>query len=1042
MKKSKRSLTRIFTALLLLMGFSLTGFAQNVVTGKVTNSKDGEPIRGVTVSVKGTKTSTQTDIQGTYKISVPQSNSVLIFTSVGFSSVQVPADAAGNVKMVEELKQLSDVVVVGYGTQRKREVTGAITRVSSAEVNAVAAPSFEASLQGRVAGVQVSQATGLAGAGSYVRIRGIASVSAGGDPLYVIDGIPVSADPLALESSSKSNSYLLRSGFTQSPLASINPEDIESIDILKDAGAAGIYGSRGANGVILITTKRGKLGKPRFNFSTKIGFTQPSVKPKLLNTEEWLQVRQEGWENDGHTGPAPLPGGISWADAQKVNTNWFDELTHTGVMQDYNLSMNYGKNKFRSFIGGTYGNDESYAIGNKFTRGSVRGNFDYTFSEKFKASLTSSYNKGLNYRVPAGWAGGIGAAMGEALPFYPVYKPDGTYSTAQANPLVPIKENKFRSDDNRVLGGLTLSYLPIQNLEIKATGNLDNYKNLTDRYNNNKIYNASSFNSAERWKTDITNYNFSATATYNKTINADNKLTFLLGGEYQKSQTKVLHYYRSDSSVNTSFYDNKSLLDKATIDYVNNYPNISHKDSMLADQWSFISYFTRINYNYKGKFFAQALARVDGSSKFGPNNKYGFFPAVSLGYILSEEPFFKSSLPFFNYFKLRTSYGITGNAAIPSFRYLDNFNASAGNGNAPYNGQGTIGQTQVANPDLKWETANNFDAGVEFGLFKNRVTGDISYYNKLSKDVLMNIGLEEGYGIGGSTIYQNVGKVKNEGVEVALNFKAIQQKDLRLNFFINTAHNTNVVLDAGGYAPDAIQSGTNETRVLVGYPLGTSYSIIYKGVDPTDGLPMWLDKDGKITKVFPDVSTSRRPAGKLIPDWTGGFGGNLFYKGFELNTLFAFSTGLDIWDNSGKNQFLGASSGQNWNIRREFLDRWTKPGDQTLYPRFTYDLYPGVGNPSLFSSNMFLYNADYLRLRELTVAYNFKSDALRKIKIENIRVFLTGTNLFLWTKYKGGDPEVNRDADGGTADRNMSPNVTYLTAPQAKTIQFGLNVNF
>ncbi len=311
MKKSKRSLTRIFTALLLLMGFSLTGFAQNVVTGKVTNSKDGEPIRGVTVSVKGTKTSTQTDIQGTYKISVPQSNSVLIFTSVGFSSVQVPADAAGNVKMVEELKQLSDVVVVGYGTQRKREVTGAITRVSSAEVNAVAAPSFEASLQGRVAGVQVSQATGLAGAGSYVRIRGIASVSAGGDPLYVIDGIPVSADPLALESSSKSNSYLLRSGFTQSPLASINPEDIESIDILKDAGAAGIYGSRGANGVILITTKRGKLGKPRFNFSTKIGFTQPSVKPKLLNTEEWLQVRQEGWENDGHTGPAPLPGGIS-----------------------------------------------------------------------------------------------------------------------------------------------------------------------------------------------------------------------------------------------------------------------------------------------------------------------------------------------------------------------------------------------------------------------------------------------------------------------------------------------------------------------------------------------------------------------------------------------------------------------------------------------------------------------------------------------------------------------------------------------------------
>ena len=1043
MKKSKRSLTRIFTALLLLMGFSLTGFAQNVVTGKVTNSKNGNPITGVTVTVKGTTTRTQTDANGIYNISVPNNNTKLVFTSVGFSTLELSAGNASVVSLTESSVQLEDVVMIGYGSQRKKEVTGAISKVNSAQIIAVSTPSFESSLQGRVAGVQVSQASGLAGAGSYVRIRGIASVSAGGDPLYVIDGIPVSSDALALEGSTKSNSYLLRSGFTQSPLASINPDDIESIEVLKDAGAAGIYGSRGANGVILVTTKRGKLGKPRFNFSTKIGFTNPSVKPDLLNTDEWLQVRQEAWENDGHTGQAPLPGGMSWDDAKKTNTNWFDQLTHTGVLQDYTLSMTYGKNKFRTYIGGTYGNDESYAIGNKFTRGSIRGNFDYTFSPKFKALLTSSYSKGLNYRVPAGWAGGLGSAMSDALPFYPVYNTDGSFATKYSNPLVPIKENLFRSDDNRILGGLTLVVTPIKNLELKAIGNVDDYLNYTDRFNNNKIYDATSNNSAERWKTNIRNYNLTGTASYTKDVNDNSRFTFLVGTEYQKSRTEGLHYFKSDSTVKTSFYDNKSLLDAATKDYYNNFPNISKKDSMLADEWSFISYFTRVNYAFKNKLFLQALLRVDGSSKFGENHKFGFFPAVSLGYVISDESFFKNSVTFINYLKLRTSFGITGNAALPSFRYKDNFNVSPGNGNAPYNGQQTIGQTQVKNEDLKWETAKNFDAGAEFGLFKNRLTGDVSYYQKLTSDVLMNIGLEEGYGIGsGASIFQNIGKVKNEGVELSLNYKLIQNKALNFNIFANFAHNYNEVTDAGGYAPDAIQSGSNDTRVLVGYPLGTSYSIIYKGVDPTDGLPMWLDANGKITKVYPDVANNRRPAGKLIPDWTGGFGSNLKYKGFELNTLFAFSTGLDIWDNSGKNQFLGMSSGQNWNVRREFLDRWTKPGDQTLYPRFAYDMYPGVSNPSLFSSNMFLYNADYLRMRELTLAYNIKSSSLKNLKIDNIRVFITGTNLFLWTKYKGGDPEVNRDADGGTADRNMSPNVTYLTAPQAKTIQFGLNVNF
>ena len=1031
---------RVFI-ILIFCGTTVLG--QSNIIGLVTDAKTGVATSGVTVTVKGSKNAVQTANDGSFSIKAP-SNATLVFTSIGFERKEIQATGSAlNVTLNSTASSLSEVVVVGYGTQRKKEVTGAISRVSAQEITATATPSFEASLQGRVAGVQVSQSSGLAGSGSYVRIRGIASISAGGDPLYVIDGIPVSSDGLALEGNAATNGYKLRSGFTQSPLASINPDDIESIDILKDAGAAGIYGSRGANGVILVTTKRGKTGKPRFNFSTKIGFVKPSLEPDLLNSSEWVQLRQEAYENDGHTGPVPLPNGISMDQALATNTNWFDQLTHTGITQDYNLSMTYGIKEFKSYIGTTFGNNESYAIGNKFKRGSIRGNFDFTYSPMLKVLLNTSYSKGLNYRVPSGWAGGIGSALSDALPIYPIYNPDGTYDVSHANPLVPIKENLFRSEDKRLLGGLTLVFTPVKNLDLKATCNIDNYINITDQFNNSKIYNAANNNNTERWNTIVDNLNFNGVATYNYTLNSNHSFTFLLGTEYQESTTKTQNFYRSDSTVTAPFYKNKGLLDKAFINYPNNFENITIEDSMQSDKWTFLSYFTRINYNYKNKLFLQALARIDGSSKFGPNNKYGFFPAISAGYVLSDESFM-DGIPAINYLKIRASYGLTGNASISSFAYQDHWNYGSATGSGSYNGNPTLAQDRVGNPDLKWETANNFDAGLEFGLFKNRITGEIGYYNKLSKDVLMNVALEEGYGIGsGKIVFANIGKIRNDGVELSLNAKLVTTEKLLWSVFANAAHNNNVVLDNGGYSPDQIQSGTNETRVLQGYPVGTSYTIIFKGVDPSDGLPIWLGADNKLTKVFPDVANGRRAAGKLIPDWTGGFGTDVKFKGFELRTLFAYSSGLQIWDNSGKRQFLGVSTGSNWNVRREFLDRWQTPGDVTQYPRMVYDqLYPGLGRADDFSSSLFLYDADYLRLRELTLAYNFSNEHLRKIKINSMRFFATATNLFLWTKYKGGDPEVNRDADGGTTDRNMSPNVNYLTPPQAKTVQVGLNINF
>jgi TonB-linked SusC/RagA family outer membrane protein len=460
----------------------------------------------------------------------------------------------------------------------------------------------------------------------------------------------------------------------------------------------------------------------------------------------------------------------------------------------------------------------------------------------------------------------------------------------------------------------------------------------------------------------------------------------------------------------------------------------------IADRWSFISYFGRVNYNYNSKLFLQALARVDGSSRFGPNNRLGFFPSVSAAYQLTEENFFRDALPFFNTFKLRTSYGVTGNANIPSFLYLQTWTYQR-SGTDLYNGQPILFPNNLENEDLKWERLNNFDAGVEFGINKNRITGEVAYYNKTSSDILLQVNLPASAGLGGR-VFRNIGKVKNQGIELSTNIKLIDRRDFSLSINGNAARNYNEVVDLSGLGPDDIETGTDEGRLLPGYPIGTRYSVVYLGVDPADGLPIYMDRDGKSTKVWPGLG-ARRPIGKNIPDWIGGFGSNLNYKGFELTTLFVFAQGLDIWDNSGKYQFYGIGAEGNNNFRQDFLDHWRQPGDNARYPRLSYNnTYPGWPGLDFASSSMLIQKGDYLRLRELTLAYRISPASLDRLKIKGLRLFVTGSNLFLWTNYTAGDPEINRDADGGVTARNMNPNVNFLTPPQAKSVTFGLNVSF
>ncbi|ULQ55289.1 TonB-dependent receptor [Flavihumibacter rivuli] len=1006
---------------LLLLTMQQGVFAQvRTISGKVTD-KDGTPLSGVSVIVKGTRAGVSTTADGSFSIQVPDNNAVLVFSSVGFTRQEMKVGEKNTITltMQNDQSQMGEVVVIGYGTQRKREVTGSIAKVSSDKINSIPAPSFEAALQGRAAGVQVVQGSGLAGSGSVVRVRGINSISAGGDPLYVVDGIPITQDPFLRGNSGAMN---------QNPLASINPSDIESVEVLKDAAAAGIYGSRGANGVILVTTKRGKSGKPSFNYNNRIGISTYANRPKFANNEEWLALRQEAWQNDGNSGLAPLPAGITWDKAAQTNTDWWDLLTRDGFINEHNLSMNTGGKKMKAYVGATYSDNQSYIMGNSFTRYGLRVNLDYKFSDKFKAALTSGWNRGVNKRVPAAWSGGLGDAMSTALPIYPVYKEDGSYWLDGANPYARMVENTWINRDDRLLGGLVLEYTPIKNLTIKANGNIDYMIGMEDRFESAKIRNSTSgLGFARRSPIWTTNLNANLTANYRWDMNTDNSFNFLVGTEVQESYSKS---YNTDfgRELNEPYYKNKSVWQDTRDSFAKN----NLMDTTEFNAFTFNSFFGRINYSYKNKLFLQFTARIDGSSRFGSNNKYGFFPSAAIGYTLTEDEYFKN-IDWLNFLKVRASAGIMGNSNIPAGRYY-----TAYNGGSPYVGGQTYYLDRIGNPDLRWEKIFNFDAGIEFAVLNNRVTGELSYYNRSTTDVLLDAGLSPSTGFNNGWRNLDNSLIVNEGVELTLNAKIIKNKDFEWSVGGNISKNYNEVKDLGNLSADAISGGTNDTRIAVGYPVGTNYLVRFHGVDENDGLPIWVDINGKLTKTF--SLNNRVPVGSVIPDYVGGFNTFFAYKGFELSGLFTYTIGGNIYDGSAKRQ-LGIVT--DWNIRTDIADRWRNPGDVATFPRLTMrpDTYYGLSSEWQYNSTLFLYDASFLRMRELTLAYNLPATLLSRIKINRARFFVTGMNLLTWSKYPGGDPEIARDFEN-PQDRNLSPNVTYLTPPQQKSVTFGLNITF
>lgn len=1014
--------------------FSICSQGQTV-SGKITSSKDNEPLTGAIVRSKEGGQGAAADIDGNYTLKLNAGKHTLEYGLVGFASVSKEVNLKEgqtltlDIKLEDDSKSTDEVVVVGYGVQRKRDLTGSIAKIEGKELARFPTPSFEAGLQGQAAGVQVTQGSGIAGSGSQVRVRGIASVSSGGDPLYVVDGIPITQDQFLGGNTG---------GMNTNPLATINPNDIASVEVLKDAAATGIYGSRGANGVILITTKRGTKKGLEVTYSNRFGVGEAASLPNMMNTEQYLAIRQEAWENDGNTGYVWLPHLSNATDpadkrdsvfqsARKTNTDWVKETTGLGMKMMHSIGIANRWTKDAIYANLTYDYNGSYMLGNSYRRLSARTNWDHTFSDKFKMNLGLSYTQGTNNRVDAAWEGGLGEAMSSALPYLPVYNEDGSYYAwygGYDNPVMFMKERPWKYIEDRALANLSLVYSPIKDLNIRGTANLDGLrgsdyqfykKGLTPKYDN--------FSESRTYTFIVPNMNANLTADYIKTVNENHNFTFLLGTEGQTSK----NYDRTEVYTNATglWYQRESRANSE-----NNMEVIRTEYTPTTERSSsvFLSGFARVNYNFKSKYFLQLVGRADGSSKFGDNNKVGFFPSISGGWIISDEKFLKDNNTL-SFLKIRAGWGKVGNSNIAQSAQYANRTVQG----TTYIGEGILYTDKLPNPNLQWEISSTTDFAIDYGLFKDRINGSIELYRKYTNNAIMDIDIPGSTGF--TKFTDNVAEIVNSGIEFSINSYNIMKKDFSWKTTLNFARNWNKLVSIGDYTPDAVKGGTNDTRVVVGQPLGTFYMMKFSHVDAATGRPVYLDRNGNET--FDYSNAERSEIGSGLPKWSGGLRNDFQYKNWSLSVFTTFCFGAMVYDHSGKNQ-MGIVG--DWNMRTDVLDRWREPGDIASNPIRTFDreVY-GQTLDDYNTMSLYVYKADYFRMKNIELGYTFNLKSTKFFK--SLRASANVTNLFVITNFPGLDPEVVRDFSDPT-DRNLSPSTTYLTPPQERSYNIGISATF
>ena len=999
-----------------LLSFQLLWAQTKTVTGKVTDSKDGSPVAGASVIVKGTKVGTISGPDGAFSISAPEKSTTLIISGVGFetqearisgSSVQISLRAG-------ESRDLEEVIVTGYGTKVKRDLTGNIARVKGAEVANMPVPNFNQALQGRAAGVFVEANNGKVGEAVKVRIRGAGSISASNDPLYVVDGVPINTDEL-----------------TGNALADINFNDIETFDILKDASAAAIYGSRAAGGVVLITTKKGRAGRTNLNVNMQYGSNKPTGYRGFLNASEYVELIMEAAANaDRINGISPTSpssdtrfvegrltrysGHSDWRTLQ-TNTDWeklaFNDDATTKMVD---ITASGGTDKTRFYISGGFSDQEGILILNNFQRISSRINLEHEASDRVKLGFNLSIARTVSNRNNLDNAFQTPMQLVALAPITPPRDLNGVYydrpTTTYYNGLIETEDSKFISTSYRNIGSAYLNYRIIQGLTFKSEFGADILTQNDELFRGNRTLTGLPTNGYGQsdWFRTVT-INTNNYFNYIKRIRQNHDVDATLGMSYQKFSTNFTRVFGEDFPVN----DLQRLASAG---------RITGGTSTLTES-AILSYFARANYKFNDRFLLSISGRVDGSSRFGKENKYGFFPAGSVGWILSEENFLKSS-SFISFLKLRASYGLTGNdAGFGDFAQLGLWGA------AKYNASSGLVPTQLANPELKWEKSEQLDIGIDFGFFNNRLTGEIDYYERNTNDLIYNVPVPGTTGFSTQTV--NIGQMQNEGVELVLNFNNITKGDFKWNSSLNVSKNKNKINRLDG--EQTIIPG-NDGRflnsLLVGESIGVFYGPKFAGADPNNGDALYYLQDGKTT------TNDYNSAGNFVvgnpnPDWIAGFNNTFSYKGIELSVLFQGVFGNQIMNGAGA--FMTA--GFDWfdNQTRDQLNRWRKPGDITQVPELRFSMGNGIG-----ASSRYVEDGSYIRLKNITLAYNLPASILSKIKVRSARIYMTGVNLATFTDYTGWDPEVNTDYRAG----NRNQGSDFYAAPQIKSLVFGINLGF
>ncbi|WP_162418881.1 SusC/RagA family TonB-linked outer membrane protein [Cyclobacterium roseum] len=1012
----------------LLLALPMAGWSQNkTISGTVISGEDNMTLPGVNVRVQGTNRGTVTDIDGSYSINVANEE-ILVFSYIGFlnQEVSVGNQSTIDITLLPDAKTLGEVVVVGYGSVTRGDLTGNVASLKGSEIANVPVPTFQEALQGRMSGVFVESSSGKVGEGVKIRVRGTTSISGGNEPLYVIDGIPVtSAGTIG-----KSN-----------PMADINFNDIESFEVLKDASAAAIYGARASNGVVLITTKSGTAGKTKFNVGIQRGVSSPTRKNEFLNASQYVELmRESGYNNDLANGLDPInnpddyedsdlefvenrldryAGHTDWRDGT-VNTNWQEQAFNPDAgTTNVNFSANGGNESTRFYFSTAYDKQDGIMIRNKFERISGRLNLDHKVSDRFTIGANFSLTRTETTRLPEDNQFNNPIQLVALAPITPIRDENGVLydrpTTTYYNSLIDSENANWLSTSYRNINNIFGEYSFNENLRFRSDFAVDIINQNDDRFFGARTITGQGTNGfgTSRWAR-IVNYNTNNYFTYSNTFDERHQLEVVGGMSFQKTED---NYTRVDGQEFP--LDALKTLESAA--------EIVEGTSTFTN-FTFLSYFSRINYKLDNRYLMTLSARYDASSRFGENNRYGFFPAGSLGWILTEEAFLKGKEGL-SLLKLRTSYGITGNAEIGNFDHLGLY------GPASYGLRPGLQPTQIKNPDLTWETTAQFNVGIEFGLFDDRITGELDYYDKRTSDLLLLLPLPGTSGF--ASFRQNTGKMQNYGFEVVLNSANYADQNFSWNTSLNFARNINRVRELSeGQNSIPPSSSRFLNGIFIGEPIGVFYGPRYAGVDPTNGDALYYSNEA-LTETTNDFNeATRMVVGDPNPDFIAGITNDITYKNIQLSFLFQGVFGNDIYEGGGG--FYAANGDWFDNSTAIQFNRWQNPGDVTNIPQARLGECNGCN-----ASSRYVSDGSYVRLKTLSLGYNLPSSLIEKMKINSARVYFMAQNLLTFTNYMGWDPEVNADYLGSTtSDSNVFQGVDFYSAPQAKTFSLGLNVGF